>query len=279
LGSAGVTHPTHELWNAELFSGFDDDVVFGNDTLDAFLETSSDINEPLSIEGFCMEDLQSGQFPTAIDVESELACPSVPPQINLRVPPTSSPLPPRQAQLDTRDADVLHLQLQPDETEATPKTTHCQCMSIAVSLLEALALDQYDTGSISIGQVLRRRKRALTTCNTLLDCQVCSKASPFLMLMIQICEKAVQSYTKLADQPSSPVSTADELSFGEYDASSEEMSLVFGSLAAFHLEKWKRLLGQLSHRCKLLGLMRHMTMAVDLDRCVRMQIVGFRMSD
>jgi hypothetical protein len=193
---------------------------------------------------------------------------------------------------DPQTTDVPSLSSSLSQTPITPMSNHmddslftmngsnmCQCISTAVSLLEVLALDDCDTGSLSISQLLRSRRRALKTCGDLLNCFSCSQTSRFLMLMIQICEKAVQSYINMANDRGSRGQPMEDLTFNGYDASSEEKTLVFGSLTSYQLEQWKTLLSRLLDQCRLLGLIRHGAMVQDLDRAVRMQIIGLRISN
>lgn len=96
------------------------------------------------------------------------------------------------------------------------------------------------------------------------------------MLMIQLCGKAVRSYSRLAEKLQ--MSTGDNVRVGEYEASSEETLLVLSSLAVHQLETWIGLLTRLLNRCRALGLTRHMAMVMDLDSDVRTQVLKFRRS-
>jgi hypothetical protein len=268
-------------WSLELFHDSGDAVAFNNFEFDSLVEPSSDSNSVLSIGEFNMENWQPTQYPSPPDSwrQAEMTHLPVPKEARIHslLSDSYSFSTPSKGQFCTRDRDFedsSQARNKPEDKEEASLDS-CQCVPRAMSLLESLALDGYETASTSMSQVLSYRKNALKICTGFFDCQACSKNSQFLMLMIQIFEKAVQSYNKFARKKGIRPSGEDELTFGEYSASPEETCLVFGSLSAFQLEKWKDLLGRLSDQCKDLGLTRHMVMVLDLDRSVRMQIMEF----
>ncbi|KAF2492613.1 hypothetical protein BU16DRAFT_563924 [Lophium mytilinum] len=242
--------------------------------------------------------------------------------VSYNLTPLPSPMPPKPCFFYPQ----LHSRAQPEQLTALESMNllkpsasasnlngvllSCSCVSTALTLLEELAVDGHDTGTQSTSQRLGFKRRCLLTCATLLGCSECSKIPRFLMLLIQICQKAVDSYVVLAkilqegkslhghltglSYPESfqqvPVSktapypmynaqdvspthgAGPSMSLGEYDVTSEEEMCVFTSLATMQLAKWKGFLGQLSERCASLGLKSHMAMGVQLERRVQMQM-------
>lgn len=144
--------------------------------------------------------------------------------------------------------------------------------------METLTLDEFDQEPSSISQILQGRKHALQTCFNLCECQSCSTTSKFLLLIIHICGKAVPSYSKLV-QELDVRAEVSELSFGVYDVSAEEQSLVSRTLIVFQLKEWKFLLSRLAERCRDLGFFKHMHMAMELDKIVQKQILESKLSD
>jgi len=73
----------------------------------------------------------------------------------------------------------------------------CQCFTLAMSLLETLAIEDVKPSLSSVAHLLHMKKRALVQCNKLLDCQRCSSVSSFMVLLIVLCQKILASYERV----------------------------------------------------------------------------------
>ncbi|PVI03630.1 hypothetical protein DM02DRAFT_726387 [Periconia macrospinosa] len=268
-GTSAVTRTsTLEPWDMDVLSSLSDDFGFGNSYSDTALESENDLNETCAGNNVLPDSFNPPQYQSLPDLRSESAStPSSQPTHTQSTPSWGSTSP---SMLSTPILDKLH-----HLTEPNP----CNCTSTALSLLEALVLDDYENGTASISQMLHSRKMALQTCSNLLDCLSCTRSSQFLMLMIQICEKATQSYNKNLVDQGAKNSAMCKLTLDGYDASFEEKSIIYHSLIAFQLENWKGLLGRLLHQCKVLSLSGHGISIQKLEKGASMQILSLRSSN
>ncbi len=156
----------------------------------------------------------------------------------------------------------------------------CLCQQRALSLLETLALEAHSSKTYTISDTLQSKKETLQQCALILDCNSCNRVSTFIILLIQICQKAIDSYVKLAralrdfkqQLQNLTALNAVSLVLGGYDVTSEEEACVLSSLTSLQLGKWKLFLGRLSKQCESVELKAHLALATDSEREVQMQI-------
>ncbi|KAF2449308.1 hypothetical protein P171DRAFT_427514 [Karstenula rhodostoma CBS 690.94] len=266
------------IWSLESFGNTTDDLAFSNTDLDALLEDPNTLHTTLGADAFFSESFQTTQYPDCESRRTEVAEVFFQHPQDGKTSSCPSPITPISMLRDQVDSPVRPSSARLEPGTATDTSRCCRCTSTAVELMETLTLDDFDQESSSISRILQGRKHALQTCVDLCNCHSCGMSSKFLMLMIHICEKAVQSYSKLAEGLGAQA-TASELSFGVYDVSSEEESLVSRTLGVFQLGKWNMLLSRLAERCRDLGLLKHMYMVLEVDKVVQKQVLRFRVSN
>lgn len=266
------------IWSLESYGGIAQNLEFSNTDFGALLEDRNILHATLEADDFFSEPFQSAQYPDYESRRLEVGEAYIRHPHDGKTSSCPSPLTPISMQREQVDSTLRLSPARLDKAEvATESGGTCRCTSTAVELMETLTLDDFDQESSSISPILQGRKHALRTCYDLFNCHSCGTSSKFLMLVIHICEKAVQSYNKLTEGLGKQA-TARELSFGVYELSSEEESRVSSTLIVFQLENWKMLLGRLAERCRDLGLFKHMRMVLEVDEVVQKQVLKFRVS-
>lgn len=169
--------------------------------------------------------------------------------------PYPKPADPGSSHSDTASEDFA-------QTELNGRTTRtaCNCLNLAVSLLESISIQDVQTNLQSVPQRIRQNKSALLQCRALHACLFCSKKSEFVMLLILLCQKIIISYQHIVviltaqfnrlHRPNqddeiqisvptmeSAMATAREVELREYQVDVEEEPCVFGGVVQMQVKK------------------------------------------
>lgn len=190
----------------------------------------------------------------------------------------------------------------PPINPSTSNETSCQCVLIALNLLEKLQTEDHQSNSDTVDHVLKLSKHALTKCLMLSKCQACMNTSRFTMLLISLCRVVVSSWEKAVstlgieqqiDHTGDPTGINDEGQYDDvpediaspegsqvrdpsiclrsYEIDDSEQLYVFAALVRFQLSKWKAFLTRVKSVLSRLELETQSSMLQDLDRRVSRQ--------
>ena len=76
----------------------------------------------------------------------------------------------------------------------SPNSSSCQCMQMALRILELLETDNNRFNNLAFDHILVLKKNAISQCSKMLGCQACTAVSAFVVLLIVICEKILVSF-------------------------------------------------------------------------------------
>lgn len=197
------------------------------------------------------------------------------------------------------ESTTLHVRRAPPTPSEPLINQLCACVSSALTLLEALEMEDYSASSRSIAHVLQLRKQTLLRCVELISCETCTATSNFIILVILLCRKVVGSYervVRILREQLDRDRQAQTLGFGRchapqqhevtdesgegglaiflrnYEMDSAEELCVFSGLIAMQLGKWRILIGQLKNRCLSLDLAMHSAMVAAVEKRVQIQL-------
>jgi hypothetical protein len=162
---------------------------------------------------------------------------------------------PESSQSDTGSDDPTQTRL-----SGGPTRNACNCLASAVSLLEVISIQYMQVNLKSVPQLIRHNKSALLQCRALHSCDLCSKKSEFVMLLILLCQKIIASYQHIViilieqfnrlHRPNgddeieisvptmeSAMATAREVELREYQVDVEEEPCVFGGVVQMQVKK------------------------------------------
>ena len=182
----------------------------------------------------------------------------------------------------------------------------CRCLTSGLSLLEALSIEDAGVNLPSAARTLHLNKRALTQCKRLLDCEFCSGASNFMMLLIVLCQNIIGSYERVifllteqfnklhskqnsergsmqaereyrdgAGERNHELGQRDRMTLGDYELDPEEEPCLFGELVLLQLRTLKTLLATIRVVLKSWNWDTHILMMDSVSERVRMQLAKF----
>lgn len=178
-----------------------------------------------------------------------------------------------------------------------PGSTPCQCMQIALRILEELEIKNSRDDLYAADHVLSFQKRAIEQCSTMLNCKSCSTMSGFMMLLVVICEKMVSSFERITScveqlqqhpLPSGGLDgggpraggIGDEqtVSVGEYEVDSlQEQCCLVGVLVLLQLKKLGAVLTRLKNLAATYNWGTHLTMLLSIDQRFRNSTAASRL--
>lgn len=139
-----------------------------------------------------------------------------------------------------------------DDLRTSPRSSQitCQCLSRAVSLLEALENKANHVSPHAIDSTLNFQKLALTHCSTILRCRRCTSRSDHMMLLTVVSGKLVALCEKVLGQWKQQISHRKEeqrkILFGEYEVdTTEEWTQIIKVLLLLQLRGIKEFLTQM----------------------------------
>lgn len=190
----------------------------------------------------------------------------------------------------------------PPTSPSTPNETSCQCILIALDLLEKLQTEDHRSNSETVDHVLKLSKHALTQCLELSNCQACMNTSRFTMLVISLCQLVAASWEKAVstlgiepqrvhkedttgtdeegqyDDVTEDIASPERLQARDpnvylrsYEVDDSEQLYVFATLVRLQLGKWKAFLIGVRSVLSHLELETQYSMVQDLDRRVSTQ--------
>lgn len=182
----------------------------------------------------------------------------------------------------------------------TSSETSCQCVLIALNLLEKLQTEDHRSNSETVDQVLKHSKYALIQCLELTNCQACMNTSRFTMLVISLCQVVVAGWEKAVStmeqqrvhregtagideesqhggvtedkaRPKGLLAGDPNIYFRSYEVDDSEQLYVFATLARLQLSNWRAFLIRVKSTVLHLQLETQSSMVQNLDRRVSTQ--------
>ena len=190
----------------------------------------------------------------------------------------------------------------PSMYPGTSYETSCQCVLLALNLLEKLQTEDHQSNSDTVDHILELSKHALTQCLELSACQACMNTSRFTMLVINLCRMIVASWEKAVstlgteqqkfdkrnatwtdeegqhDDVTGVITSPEGLQarnpnvyLKTYKIDDSEQLYVFTTLVRLQLSKWKAFLATVKSVLSRLELETQSSMLQDLDRRISTQ--------
>ena len=170
----------------------------------------------------------------------------------------------------------------------SPTRSPCLCVSSALAGLENVEKFSSGLDRSTFDRVLLVKKKTISECNLILDCNTCvsHSSSTFVMLLAVICTKLIMSFEKWANQyngrrpssqsalgdtsPSQQQSNGKRFFLGVYEVdSTEEQCSLLRSLALVQLRNLRHLLNRLRSIALSAGWLTHEDLLKSLDSRVQ----------